>query len=180
MSTHIMVDLETLGLEPAGVILSIGAVKFDPNSYGAPSSSFHIFVDPVDAQRVGMRIDASTVAWWLRQDEPARKSLTRGLKTAVDLPTALGVFSDWYNDAPGPIWGNGASFDLAILKTAYAAIGDKAPWGYRDERCFRTLKNLAPEVAPPENAGIAHDALDDARYQAQWAQKIILSLGIRI
>ena len=30
MSTHAMIDIETLGTMPNSVILSVGAVKFDP------------------------------------------------------------------------------------------------------------------------------------------------------
>ena len=30
MKTHAMIDIETLGTEPDCVVLSVGAVKFDP------------------------------------------------------------------------------------------------------------------------------------------------------
>ena len=30
MATHAMIDIETLGTEPGSVVLSVGAVKFDP------------------------------------------------------------------------------------------------------------------------------------------------------
>lgn len=36
MSIQMMIDLETLGLEPGSVILSIGAVVFDPNAGWVP------------------------------------------------------------------------------------------------------------------------------------------------
>ena len=32
MATHGMIDLETLGVEPDSVIITLGAVKFDPFS----------------------------------------------------------------------------------------------------------------------------------------------------
>ena len=39
MTTHAMIDIETLGTEPGCVVLSVGAVKFDPFNSETPHAS---------------------------------------------------------------------------------------------------------------------------------------------
>jgi hypothetical protein len=48
----------------------------------------------------------------------------------------------------------------------------RLPWKYWRNRCYRTLKNLHPEV-PIERTGIYHRALDDARSQAVHAMQLL-------
>lgn len=47
-----------------------------------------------------------------------------------------------------------------------------APWSHRDDRCYRTLKNLRPDVAF-EPYDTHHNALDDAFAQATHAERIL-------
>jgi exodeoxyribonuclease VIII len=79
------------------------------------------------------------------------------------LPKALAEFSAWYNlNAFGlPVWGNGATFDNVILSNAYKAAGLERPWGRFGDRCYRTLKNLHPDVKM-HRIGEHHHALADA------------------
>ena len=49
MSTHAMIDIETLGTMSNSVILSVGAVKFDPFKSDDPHDGRHWKLD-VDAQ----------------------------------------------------------------------------------------------------------------------------------
>ena len=70
------------------------------------------------------------------------------------------------------IWGNGAAFDNVILRTAYERLGLKAPWNFWDDRCFRTVKALHPEVEYVKS-GAAHNALDDAKNQALYLMKVL-------
>ncbi len=68
MATHAMIDIETLGTEPGSVVLSVGAVKFDPFNNIEPNNGKHWMLD-VDAQtNVGRLVDESTLAWWGKQD----------------------------------------------------------------------------------------------------------------
>lgn len=88
------------------------------------------------------------------------------------------AFSDWAPKDMRP-YGNGASFDLSILKAAYDAVGLKAPWKFWDERCYRTIKNDYSQIEPDERAGTHHNALDDAKFQALHAIKIRKTLEAR-
>lgn len=163
---HIMVDLETLGTAPGSVIVTLAAVRFG----GTPRRILDKFVRhirPDSCEKVGLRCDASTALWWMNQSEDARVRIDEGQKSAVTLAEALQEFAFWM---PGEvkgrrIWGNGASFDCAVLAAAYRACHIALPWRYSGERCYRTVKALHPEV-PMERQGTHHDALDDATSQA--------------
>ncbi len=63
------------------------------------------------------------------------------------------------------MWGNGSDFDNTLLEEAYRATGIKPPWRFTGNRCYRTVKNLFPDVWV-DPVGTAHNALDDATYQA--------------
>lgn len=77
------------------------------------------------------------------------------------------------------VWGNGSDFDNVILRNAYAAIGSTYPWRYNDNMCYRTIKNLAPDVKMARQ-GVHHNALDDARSQALHLIAICNHLGIQL
>ena len=161
----IMVDLETLGLNNNAVIIAIGAVAF--NAEGLCKDTFYKVVDPTSCTDIGMQIDASTVMWWMRQSDAARKAFDR---PGARIEDALNHFAEWIHVAgPEPlVWGNGATFDNIILGNAYASAGIKKPWGNFNDRCYRTLKGMYPTIKAAKT-GTAHNALDDARNQALHA-----------
>ena len=165
MTTHVMIDLETLAVSTDAVILSIGAVKFDPNNLEKVSEdSFYCAVDPTSCQHFGLKIDAATVMWWMGADRAAaRETLLKDEQ--IDLATALDAFASWFGNESLPVWSNAATFDIMILKHAFGAIGRECPWSFRDERCYRTFKSLYPGVKI-ESVGTKHRALDDAIAQA--------------
>lgn len=161
MSTdRVMLDIETLGLEPGAVILSIGAVRFDTDGLG---SEFHGNIDLVSCEDAGLTVDADTLQWWLDQDGEVQHVLTGG----EALEDVLEDFGGWYGDAE-EVWANSPSFDCRLLEAAYDAVGLESPWNFWSERDFRTLKEL-PVAAEIEQDGNEHDALDDAKHQARVA-----------
>lgn len=177
MAVHVMVDIETLG---PSLIISIGGVKFNDADI---IECFHQGVDPVNAERFGMRTDAATCwNYWAdpKRDE-ARKRLFELPK--VDLYAALDGFRMWVEETPlddrGSLWGNGATFDNVKLKAAFDMVGITSPFTYHQDECYRTLKNRAPEVEFV-HVGVAHDALDDARSQALHLQEICRKYGIKL
>lgn len=171
---NVMVDLETLGTGNDAVILSIGAVKFTGTEI---VDEFHVGVDPATCQQVGLTIDAATVLWWFKDDIGAAREALLGLER-VDIGSALAGFAQWFGPDSLPLWGNGATFDNVILRSAYAACHMEYPARFWDDKCYRTVKNLAPMVKL-ERLGTHHDALDDARSQAKHLQAIVHHLTIK-
>lgn len=177
--TRIMVDLETLGTKPGSVITDISAVAFsdkgDPqlNESNCIGASFCNLVQPESCTKFGLKTDINTVLWWMKQGEVARALLCMSEQGAT-LDAALSDFSNWIQRArrgpngeklPLEIWGDGASFDPVLLESAYEAVGQTVPWGHRDVRCYRTMKNLFPHIKPVQ-IGDEHVALDDTKSQA--------------
>lgn len=174
MSIHVMVDLETLGNNSQSVIIAIGAVEFDTETLEL-GRTFYQVVDPQSCVSAGMKMDTSTVMWWMKQDVKAKEAFN---VKGNHIDVTLMDFSAWYpKDAC--FWGNGATFDNVILSNAYELIGLPKPWGYSADRCYRTLKNLYPDIAI-EDYGVAHNALDDAIKQAKHTLKIVEAKGLKI
>lgn len=182
MSKHVMIDLETLGTTPFSAILSLGAVKFDPNDPTDKGEALYVLVDPISCTKHGLRMDADTVMWWMQPERAAaRQEFLDGLK--YDLQTMCAGFVNWFSPPEQrvdgkivslPVWGNGAAFDNVILRSAFQAAGVEPPWSFHDDRCFRTMKNLPKAKAlEPERSGTHHNALHDAVHQAVWLQKIV-------
>jgi hypothetical protein len=173
---HIMFDLETMGMPPNGAIASIGAVLFDPFSEEL-GETFYQIVDLAGQEKEFKRsINGDTVTWWMQQSEAARKELIRGDR--VRLPTMLNNFSRWVGTSSRPMWAYPSTFDHAILQSAYDVVGIKNPVHWRDHFCMRGLAKLA-HVEPVAYKGEAHNALDDAVFQAKWLQQILSKKWVR-
>jgi 3' exoribonuclease, RNase T-like len=165
---HVMLDLETLSTKPNSTIVSIGAVAFDAE--GTYDEFYRVIdLDSYENLPRGMfDLSFATIAWWFRQSKAARDEL--GADTKVPIKSALTQFTNWPEDCGFDVlgmWGNGADFDNVILGNAYKALGMRQPWHYGSNRCMRTVKSLLPKVDVPRQ-GTHHNALDDARWQAQY------------
>jgi hypothetical protein len=170
---NVMLDLETLGTKPGCKILQISAVTFGAN----PSHKFNRYV--IRNDQAGLLEDPSTIDWWMKQDPVVRDNLFNS-PGAVNLIIALLEFKSWLEDlgAAPVIWGNGATFDGPVLEAAYKMYTMSKPWDFRNERCYRTLvAEFGSRVNKPEFIGSKHDALDDARYQAEYADRILKNIN---
>lgn len=158
----VMVDLETLGKGSNAAIVAIGAVEF--HSVFGLGREFYTIVDASSSVKAGMVIEADTVKWWMCRSAEARDIFTF---EGVSLFNALDTFRCWFPPRAA-LWGNGAAFDNVVLANAFELVGVKKPWEYKGDRCYRTLKNLYPDV-PAVYEGTHHNALDDAKNQARHA-----------
>lgn len=177
MAEHIMVDIETFGKSNKTVIPWLGAVKFDADTV---IGRFSVGIDPADCQRYGLEMDADTVMWWMHPDrDEARKQLVDTPK--VDLHSALSGFALWAQetapDKRGDLWGNGATFDNVKLKAAFDAAHIKYPFSYKQDACYRTMKNRCPDIEFLR-VGTFHNPVDDAFSQAVHLQKICRHMGV--
>lgn len=162
--TQIMLDLETLGNSPNSVIISLGAVKFTNEI----TESYYALISPQSCVDVGLTMDVSTVIWWMNQSEKAREIFKI---STLPIGDVLYDFTSWIGgEDPKKIemWGCGSDFDNVILENAYQKCNLKVPWRYSGNRCYRTMKNLFPNVKMPEKdkLSVDHNALWDATNQA--------------
>ncbi|HIA2903765.1 TPA: 3'-5' exoribonuclease domain-containing protein [Escherichia coli] len=178
---HLMIDLETMGTNTNAPIVVIGAVFFDPQT-GEIGPVFYIVISLTDAMNTGAVPDGGTIEWWLKQSSEARAAI---LTDQVKLKDALSRFREFINEYSDEkfvqVWGNGATFDNAILRTSYERLDIPCPWRYCNDRDVRTIVELgktidfdARTVIPFE--GVRHNALDDARHQAKYVTATIQKL----
>jgi exodeoxyribonuclease VIII len=170
---HVSIDLETLGTRADCTILSIGAaakVNGEVTTFFAPVN--------LSEESQGTRIiDSDTLEWWRKKGDLFTETLN-SCRYANGLIDVLQSLSTWYthlgtdSDRLYP-WGNGASFDIAILDHAYASNGTKPPWAFWMVRDLRTLKHLAQDAgayAPIDRSGKHHVAVDDAIDQLEMIE----------
>lgn len=169
MNMHASIDLETLGNTTNAAITQIGVAFFHLET-GRIESRHNILVKWNGEGHV----NASTLAWWFKQEEAARLRMSEALERGAPVDAALAqlrILADW-GKIEG-VWGNGSSFDITILDSMYQRIpGLTSPWPFWASRDMRTLVDTAERLRgfdkrSVERAGTHHEAADDAVHQAQ-------------
>ena len=174
MAKHLMVDMETMAVSPNAVILTLGAVHFNP--YGTGYSDkiyFRINIDDQDA--LNREVDPSTLDWWSKQD-PTIMEEAFSSDNRLPLIDAIDQFHRfaWGCSA---FWAHGSCFDIVILENIYRQLGKPVPWNYWQIRDTRTLFDLGFDPDMPK--GGKHDALEDAIRQSVGVQNMYRKLKIR-
>ncbi len=192
---HIMLDLETLSSRTDAAIVSIGAFKFSPYevedeaSSRTPERCLDIRVNIDDAMKHG-HVSGDTLKWWFKQDPMAvHKTFQDPNNKPMKLAEAMEEFYHFvkskslgYSQEPDGVylWGNGANFDNPIIRHAWAAVSEAPfPIAYNKDMCYRSIKGLVPMAKMPSTVkvGTAHNALDDAIYQARHLQAMYGVMG---
>jgi exodeoxyribonuclease VIII len=174
MAKHLMVDMETMAVSPNAVVLSLGAVHFDPYGIGYTDSLyFRIDIDDQDA--LGREVDPNTITWWSSQD-PAVMEEAFSPDNRIPLVDAIDQFHRfaWGCSA---FWSHGSTFDLVILENIYSQLNKPLPWNYWQLRDTRTLFDLSLDPDMPQDS--KHDALQDAIRQSVGVQNIYRKLNIK-
>lgn len=174
----IMIDLETLGLGYDSPILSIGAAVIANGE--VMLGGYHVGISLEDSIAHGRVPSASTIEWWLRQAPEAQQALAKKLSTGVSVNVALLDFANWVRSRYGAyVWGNGADFDIAMLRHAFAKVGLDEPWSYRNVRCFRTYMAEFGHDEDWVQPSVKHDAQADAHAQAQTLVNCWKRMGVK-
>lgn len=185
MNSHCMLDLETFGTKPGCIVLSISAIKFDPSDTPMnviPENSFSLAVNFQDSLNEGLKLDPSTVAWWLYQ-QPQALGQFKDLEIFPVRP-ALQKFSKWFlENHMRFVWCQGASFDAPILERVYEVCKMSAPWKFYDVRDTRTVYQLAwgdrQEDIPYIDTKNNHVGIYDAFKQVNAVQFAVAEINRR-
>lgn len=174
MNYGLMIDCESLGIANNAVILSVGMIGMDMDQLEVIENfQFYERLDAGECQRRGMTIDASTVEWWMRQDQAAREEVfghRRGHPVSFPDEAASHIFN-WINNVFGHkelnIWSNG-NRDVVWLENLFKVCGVEVPWAYHQVRDFRTMiRTFGHLIEAPPDRPVAHHALEDAKWQAE-------------
>lgn len=167
--TDIMLDLETLGTGPNALILSIGAVWFNPYMRQTATQMleqnpfFFTAISINDSLFNNFDIDASTLDWWKSQSDKARDFVFYPHEDDVkNVKDALIAFQGTVKTVSEDqdtvkLWGNGVTFDNMILQNYYQKMDIKFPVHYKNWRCFRTLRSIFPVIHKSASGVKIHD-----------------------
>lgn len=173
MSRHLMLDLETMAVSPRTVVLTLGAVTFDPFS-DAIYDELYFRIDIDDQDKLGREIDPNTLDWWAKQDAAVMEEAFSP-DNRVPLEDAVQQFHKFAWGC-NKVWSHGSVFDIIIMEDIYRQLNRTAPWNFYDCRDTRTLFDLAdPEME--KSATQQHNALFDAIRQAKGVQNVYRKLG---
>lgn len=170
-----MLDLETLGVTNDAVILTLGAVKFDPHSANEPHSPLYFAIDITEQQDKGRIIDPGTVEWWGRQSQEAQDAAL-GEDNRISMTEAINQLNKFMVGVTD-IYCQGPTFDICMLENFYAMVGKSVPWQFWQIRDSRTIFKLVGYDSKKNNVA-AHNALADAYSQAIGVQDVVKLLGI--
>ena len=177
----VMIDIETLSTRPNAVVLSVGAVWFDPENRVEPTRKTHWRLD-VDTQTgKGRDIMTETMEWWSKQD-PAVAAEAFSDENRVGI---LDFCKDLNRYVAGSdkIWCQGPQFDMVILENLYRDFEHHWNWQFWQIMDSRTLihtaRLLKPGYQDPRKSfqQNLHNAAEDSYYQALAVQQIIEDLA---
>jgi hypothetical protein len=89
MTTHIMLDIETLGTRPGAIVLAAAFVRFSDEAHCTLNLSMP------DQTALGLEQDPDTLAWWHDQEAKHPGAWASATQGAVPLVTALEHFNAW-------------------------------------------------------------------------------------
>lgn len=177
--SHIMLDLETLGTVSNSIILTIGAIKFDPMTDIGPLEKCNTFYRRITIQSckdVGLISEEQTIKWWNSQDSSIKFEAMENTDR-LPLTQVLLEFSQWFGKSV-KIWGHGDDFDCVILGNAYKACNLTPPWKFWNTRDTRTLFDLARVNIKSFCQDNIHHALHDSYRQILATQESLKRLKI--
>lgn len=177
----LMLDLETLDTAPTAVVLSLGAVPFDPYGHVMGPPFYVEFTNFLEQQTaVGRTISPSTVIWWMGQDAKARQVFQSKESSPERCSPLWGLhaFADFLKANPiQNVWAKDPDFDVVILRSLYQTNAPDLvfPFKYSAGRSVRTIEAM-PFARLRDKPPVAHNALEDAVAQAKAVQEAFADL----
>lgn len=178
MASDIMIDIESLDTSPYCVILTIGAVRFDPKGYGI-IERLELRPTIEDQTEIYNRIiNEDTLRWWSEQSPEALEEALgdndrQSFKSCMEI---LYKFC-WNHRA---VWSNGAGFDIVACETGMRQTlieyPNPIPWPFYTVRDTRTLYEIAGVKLKDGGHVTSHKAVEDAERQAIVVQQAYMKL----
>ena len=172
-TTHILLDIESLGLRAGAAIIELSACAFCPET-GKTGELFERLIEP----QFPFTADLDTLAWHASKGSWPRFGAAEDFHA---IGAALADFERWVAGfgTVDAFWSWGATYDFPLLQAAYDFSGVAVPWKYWQCRCARTVWQVAFGERP--HAVRTHNALNDALDSAADLMEAMGSLkGIKL
>ena len=176
MTTHAMIDLETLGTNYDATVLTIGGVKFNPNKISDPFQEFYYKFDVDEQTERGRKVDDDTLAWWGSQPKDVQEEAF-GDANRMPVVDILKALKKWCVGID-TLWCQGPAFDVVIMEHMYRQWNLIVPWPFWIVKDSRTLFGIMPEDPRKKINFKAHNALEDCKVQALCVQQCVQQLGL--
>lgn len=173
----IMLDIETLATTPNSVVITFGAIRFDPFADDRLSfeddkiimDTFYRRIDPASFEGLDHNIDDGTLEWWGRQKPEVQLEAF----TDEDRHPIQQVMLDFHRWAKtfDNVWANGPAFDIVILEHINRELQRGHAWKYWQVKDCRTVYGLVEHERPNPRL---HHALWDC-----WSQIVALQSCFR-
>lgn len=175
--TDLMIDIETLGNGKDKTICQIGACSFNRET-GEIGKTFKRNIDAASHEKVGGRLDASTVYWWLSQKPEAIASILA--EPREDIRIVMNDLNLFLQDAKA-IWSH-ATFDFVTIQETLKQLDIKPLFSFRTARDIRTLVDLGKISTSDFNVSrtVHHDALDDCLTQVKYCVAALNKVSGRV
>jgi len=175
MGISVCLDLETMCTLPTAVVLTLGAVKFDPFSMQEPHTPLYTRLEINDQLEKGRTVSDSTMTWWSKQEASIRDEAFND----DDRDPVEKLLHDLRKYVVGVshIYCQGPTFDMVILENMFRQYSIPIPWQYWQIRDCRTLFDLTGDLRI-KSKDTLHNALADSFSQAVGVQLVHNKLGI--
>lgn len=152
----IIIDCETLGLDPSAMITEIGAIAFDRRDF---SEAGHILLKPsvFEQMRAGRSYDPGTLDF-----HSSHGTLPSDLADCYECKTVAILLENFFIQyEPERVWIQGTCFDRPLIENFMRQNGRGLPWEFWRSRDARTAWDMAfPGEKHPKRD---HEALSDCR-----------------
>lgn len=182
--TDLQFDIETLGLAPGCVVLSVAALRFDRNEEPDEALQLERSLDPAFCIKrtlsltrqlaLGLQADVGTLDWYFKAEGMLTEIQESGACTEK-LETSITALNDFFieskkmgvgNDTG--LWANSPNFDIEIIRVLYKKLDIGFPFPFHHWFDVRTIKDshnfLYGNARKPDKTR-KHDPVYDCVYQ---------------
>lgn len=173
-----MLDVETLGSNGSFAITQVSLVPFDLHTGDVYKldACYNYGISLSSNMEHGMRVDSSTLKWWIDTDSQELKRQLGYTGTIEECATSMAGFID--SIKPNRFWAT-ATLDYQAISLICSAAGIENPIPFNKRLCARTVRNLWMEKTGDfyKNRN-THNAYEDCLLQIRDLRKHIKELGI--
>ena len=141
MANHIMIDMETLSTDVSTVVLTIGAVRFDPRGVGVMEKLELRPTMEEQTEVYNRTISDATMDWWSQQSPDAIEE-AMGDRDRISYRECMQKLYQFCWNRADKFWSNGSGFDIVIAESAFRDLDMKYPWQFWNVRDCRTTMTL--------------------------------------